>query len=543
VQQPDKTNDPTVSFLLRIITRNKTRFMLTAILCVILLLICLLALIGVKLHFFGWGHVHSDIYYVSKTGSNSNPGSKASPWLTIQNAISKVSSGSTIYVHSGIYNEALNLTGKDGINLSVYPGDKVTIDGTGLSVTSLLRLQNSDNSVIDGFEIANATASYAIGGSSDIHNLQLRNLTIHNIYKGAIYFSGEFDDNGIACPAGSVTNLLIDHCEIYETNQILDSNEQVSLVKVNGFEVSYSVFHDSHKNGMDFKHGTSNGLVHDCEFYGTGYVYGDGSSGTSWEGIYMDPRDVPISNIQIYDCVFHDMPNGISLGSEEDPHPGIYNVDIYNNIFYNLQFGFRVMPHHFIRNYRLINNSFYHCYNTITSHDDTDSVNQSCVIRNNVLYGDNPADYLIYIGSYLVAGLPTIDHNIYYNSSGVYTAHLSDLIGPFTPMNPLYTNPGNLDFTLQGDSPAINAGSSLQAPTLDIQGKTRISPLDIGANEYNPSSPVIYSEVTGRIITMATCFGLSTFLIWLSLVILARRKRQAWGKEDTSKDRTAYLLG
>jgi hypothetical protein len=142
---------------LQIVLHKYFRFIPPFLILFAFLLIGLMPVIGVKSDFLDELHAADNTYYVSKTGSNSNPGSEVSPWLTIQNAISKVSSGSTIYVHSGIYNEALNLTGKDGINLSVYPGDKVTIDGTGLSVTSLLRLQNSDNSVIDGFEITNTT--------------------------------------------------------------------------------------------------------------------------------------------------------------------------------------------------------------------------------------------------------------------------------------------------------------------------------------------------------------------------------------------------
>ena len=38
-------------------------------------------------------------YYVAKTGSNGNPGTEASPWLTIQKAATIAAAGDTVYVH------------------------------------------------------------------------------------------------------------------------------------------------------------------------------------------------------------------------------------------------------------------------------------------------------------------------------------------------------------------------------------------------------------------------------------------------------------
>ena len=46
-------------------------------------------------------------YYVSKTGSDSNPGTQAQPWLTLQKAANTVVAGDTVFIRSGIYNERL----------------------------------------------------------------------------------------------------------------------------------------------------------------------------------------------------------------------------------------------------------------------------------------------------------------------------------------------------------------------------------------------------------------------------------------------------
>jgi Protein of unknown function (DUF1565) len=43
-------------------------------------------------------------YYVSPSGSDSNPGTQAQPWLTIQHAASMVTAGAIVHVLPGTYN-------------------------------------------------------------------------------------------------------------------------------------------------------------------------------------------------------------------------------------------------------------------------------------------------------------------------------------------------------------------------------------------------------------------------------------------------------
>ena len=61
--------------------------------------------------------------YVSITGSNSNPGTAAQPYKTIQYALDHISSGYTVVVSPGFYRERLSLSNKDNVT--------VTSDGTG----------------------------------------------------------------------------------------------------------------------------------------------------------------------------------------------------------------------------------------------------------------------------------------------------------------------------------------------------------------------------------------------------------------------------
>ena len=76
-------------------------------------------------------------WYVSATGSDSNTGTIASPFKSIEKAVSVVKAGETIYVRGGIYNLTATITlGKSGtasagITLTSYPGEKPVLDFSG----------------------------------------------------------------------------------------------------------------------------------------------------------------------------------------------------------------------------------------------------------------------------------------------------------------------------------------------------------------------------------------------------------------------------
>ena len=81
----------------------------------------------------GVGVVPAD-YYVSTTGSDSNPGTLASPFLTIQYASSVVVPGNTVHIRAGTYREVITMNGLDGtaadpIVFQNYNGEEVVISG------------------------------------------------------------------------------------------------------------------------------------------------------------------------------------------------------------------------------------------------------------------------------------------------------------------------------------------------------------------------------------------------------------------------------
>lgn len=78
---------------------------------------------------------YSATYYVAKNGSNSNPGSEASPFLTIQYGANALSAGDTLYVKQGTYKERIADYGKAGtisarVTISAFGTDEVIIDAS-----------------------------------------------------------------------------------------------------------------------------------------------------------------------------------------------------------------------------------------------------------------------------------------------------------------------------------------------------------------------------------------------------------------------------
>ncbi|MEJ0045794.1 MAG: hypothetical protein WDN04_06480 [Rhodospirillales bacterium] len=105
-------------------------------------------------------------YYVAPGGSDTNPGTLAAPFATLQHAATVAQAGDTVLARQGVYNALLtpphsgNLA-QGPITFASYPGETATIDGTGLAVpggqNGLITLNNASYVIIEGFELRNYT--------------------------------------------------------------------------------------------------------------------------------------------------------------------------------------------------------------------------------------------------------------------------------------------------------------------------------------------------------------------------------------------------
>ena len=102
-------------------------------------------------------------FYVSTVGSDSNPGTQAAPWRTVQHAADVARAGSTVNVRSGVYEELVNIkasgNASDGfITIRSYPGETAILDAMHFTPSGrqgVLTIHNQSYVRIEGLEIRN----------------------------------------------------------------------------------------------------------------------------------------------------------------------------------------------------------------------------------------------------------------------------------------------------------------------------------------------------------------------------------------------------
>jgi hypothetical protein len=419
-------------------------------------------------------------YYVAKNGSNSNPGTLSQPWLTIQKAASTVKAGDTVYVRAGTYYEwvIVSNSGSAGnpITFAAYPGEYPILDASAIPdygyPVAVFNIWNSAYVSLKGFEIRNNPlyqGVYVYGDSAS--NIILQNLKIHGTADSGILI---VHDWGSPVPAGTIPNVTIDGCEVYDTNRLSSSQEPISFVGVSNFEVKNSKIHDTNnlKEGLTLKPGT-NGSVHDNEMYNTKI------------GIYIDSNS---TNVNVYNNNIHNCYSaGIAMGAEQGETQS--GISIYNNLSYNNAFGFQALPYNGYKTFSLINNTFYNNASGGIGIYDSGWYQVGCVIRNNIIVGNKGSSVPLLQYAAYPTGI-TMDHNLFYDSLGYNSVNKYGT--SYIQANPLLTSPAT-DFSLQASSPAINAGSATYAPSVDYAGNARpqSSSYDIGAYEYVSRNPVL----------------------------------------------------
>jgi hypothetical protein len=204
--------------------------------------------------------------YVATTGSDTNPGTLASPWRTIQHAANSIVAGDTIYVRGGTYKESVTL-GVSGsasagfVTLQSYPGETAILDGTGLAVpgeTGLINIIDQSYIKVVGLELRNWSSSstskvpvgiWITGGGS---NLQILNNHIHDIKNSAK--GCDANALGLAVygsnPSTPLSNVTIDGNQL--DHLTLGCSESLAVDgNVQNWSVTHNVIHDNNNIGID----------------------------------------------------------------------------------------------------------------------------------------------------------------------------------------------------------------------------------------------------------------------------------------------------
>jgi hypothetical protein len=422
-------------------------------------------------------------YYVATNGSDSNPGTLAKPWLTPQHAANTMVAGDTCYIEAGTYGLSGNgqriVTEHNGapgapITFQNYNGGVVTIFSSGLY--SNLAIQNNYIDFI-GLNCVGDNTSY--GGAcieSPISNILIQNCSFSNFPVGGIYTDE-------SC---TKTNIIINGCTFNGTNTT-NNMEVISLRDVNGFTISNNLVENpvsANRCGITTA-GCSNGSINNNTVYNT-----------SSYGIYIGPSPQNAgSNVNVYNNLVYNCAHaGLAWADEVGYGETSTGINFYNNIVFGNYRGFELDQNNgnFTVNLSLINNTFYNNGGSVGQDiliAATHTELSNCVIRNNIIDESTANQYGIAYNGY-ASGELTVDHNLYYNTGGVWNS--SNILGTnYVTANPLLNSPPS-NFTLQSGSPAIGAGSSVSAPATDYTGASRASSPSIGACDYataNSSAP------------------------------------------------------
>ncbi len=414
---------------------------------------------------------YGNIYYVAKNGNDSNPGTEAKPWLTIQKAANTLVAGDTVYIKEGIYNEQVFPMNSGNANSYItytsYPGDSATIDGNNLQIewSGVFSIFNAGYIKVSGLKITNSSDAGIL--IEDSYNIIIENNYTYNTASSGI---GVWNSS----------NIIIDGNEVVLANND-GSQENITVAGTSNFEVRNNYIHNGGPGtnggeGIDVKDGS-----HD------GKVYKNIVCNLNRLGIYADAWDKHTYNIEIFqNTVYNTQNDGITLASEMGGL--LENIKVYNNIVYNNKYvGISITRNgpadiQPIKNVKIINNTVYG--NGIGDWGGGIGIGnqdvQNLTIRNNI--SSNNLSFQIAAEGINTSGFE-IDHNLVYP----FNSYPGEIHGSIEK-DPLFSNPESADFHLQETSPAIDSGSQEDAPLFDFEGNIRPqgAGFDIGAYEFLP---------------------------------------------------------
>ncbi|GIK10518.1 MAG: hypothetical protein JETCAE02_02280 [Anaerolineaceae bacterium] len=464
-------------------------------------------------------------HYVATTGNDSNSGTLASPWRTVQKAANTVGAGSVVCVRAGMYNEAvtINVSGSAGayITFQNYPGETVYLDGTGITVPAadngMFFINNKSYIIVQGFEIQNYKTStknrvpigIRITGTS--HHIEIRNNKLHHIEHNGTAKNGT-DAHGIAIHgtsgSQSVNNIIVDGNQLY--NLKLGSSEALVINgNVEFWQVTNNIIHDVNNIGIDaigFEDtAPSNDQARDG-LIAYNDVYNITSAGNVAYGndraagcIYVDGG----TRIMIEYNKAHNCNLGIEIASEHSGTATSYvtvrNNFIYNNTDAGLGMGGYDNNRGSTENCVIVNNTFYNNASINGAwgaelYIQYDTRNN--IIRNNVFYAKSGMPYIQSWSPVMTNN--AMNNNLFYNGTtwqwknvnystfAAYQSGTGNDANSLNNVNPLFVNASSGDLHLQAGSPAINVGVDIpEAGAFDIDGQARLqgASIDMGADE------------------------------------------------------------
>ncbi|MFZ3167425.1 MAG: DUF1565 domain-containing protein [Candidatus Methanoperedens sp.] len=431
-------------------------------------------------------------YYVAMNGNDNNPGTESQPWRTITKAASTAVAGDTVYVKKGVYNEQVWVLNSGNaakwITFSAYPGDNVTIDGTGISMVvnanggkwhGLFNIQGKNYINVTGFRFTNSdyagffvSKDYITGVPSS--NIIFKNNYIEKTWAAAIIMLGE-----ASTPA---TNFIVDGNTLVQAHYSNDpwAEEGITLGhNLDNFEIKNNIIRDSKMGTITAKAGISNGKI-----------FRNTCTTSTYSCVYIDGWFEGASNIDVFENVVHDMisenehdsVSAFNVASEQGGP--VENIRFYQNIAYNNSGSAMVISWYSkgpVNNITILGNTFYNNGYGGQSRGGIDLEYDKAtgtVVRNNIVSQNKEFQIMSKDADAI------IDHNLIDGYKGYYPEETRGIV--YIEGNPQFVNSANADFHVKSTSPSIDKGSPDGEYNVDFDGNFRPvgAGYDIGAFEY-----------------------------------------------------------
>jgi len=399
-----------------------------------------------------------NIYFASKTGSDSAAGSFAAPFASVIKCKNALKAGDICYVMDGIVASAVDdyaaavVLGTPGtaatpLALLTYPGANVTL-GNGSNArgvypcSGLGSCSNGIYWIVGGFHIRAST------------------LGIYTTV-GHLYFVG----NEVQCPSpgSGVAAACVESVE--NIQDITLRGNEVSNVGAGG-KLYHGVYLSVYQSDI---FDVSWNKVHDI---------------SGCRGIQITADSGSALQVTVHDnLVYNTRCDGINVGSVNNTNNAI---SVYNNLVYHAGAGPDLGAVNSCLNVDghptaatpvpVYNNTFYDCGAPNTSDSGMVSIQIPSVLKNNIIYSTGSTERYYVYGTANVTG----SNNLYFgNGSG--PAQTTGNINA----DPKFVNLAGRDFHLLASSLALNAGTTVPIVVVDREGIARPQggTFDIGAYE------------------------------------------------------------
>jgi hypothetical protein len=149
-----------------------------------------------SLGLFATNHALAADYYVATTGSDSNPGTQASPFATLTKGVSSAGAGDTVYIGGGTYYPSGGFTfsksGTSDTNRIKYwavPGEKPVFDFSKVSGSPEGFTVTGSWLHFKGIEICNLPVNSGVIGINNAHNDIMEMMNMHHTQATGIFIS------------------------------------------------------------------------------------------------------------------------------------------------------------------------------------------------------------------------------------------------------------------------------------------------------------------------------------------------------------------